>query len=137
MFYEILALTGDSQVTNLVILQAKLRSRYQQHKSAPDLIEFISEKQLIIKWTNFQFTIYKNTESYVLEESQDIARNFPQYPKIAKCDRRLEVSSDEDRQMEHFNDYIFIQETIEHLGRVFLYEPQTGQLYRSQSYANN
>lgn len=131
MYYAILGLTDDDRVTDLLVLQEKLRSRYQQDKFAPNLIDFFSEKQLIVKWSDFQFTIYKNTESYVLKESQDIAINFSQYPKIAKCARRLEVSSDKDRQMEYFNDYIFIQETIKHLGRVFLYEPQTLQLYRS------
>ncbi|MEM8675023.1 MAG: hypothetical protein AAGF83_14280 [Cyanobacteria bacterium P01_G01_bin.67] len=67
-------------------------------------------------------------KSYVLLESQDIAQSFPQYPKIKKCDRRLEVSSDDDSRMEYFNDYVFILELIEQLGIVFLYEPQTGRI---------
>ena len=69
-----------------------------------------------------------NEMPHVIEESREIAEDYaaerPDSALIAACDRRIEVSSAEDPDMDYFNDYLFVLEPLEALGAI-LFDDET------------
>ena len=71
-------------------------------------------------------------EPFVAEESRDMAAHFsacPRSAEIALSKRRVEiVSTDADPDMEHFNDFVFVCETLEKFRGLILFDPRSGDL---------
>ncbi len=83
-------------------------------------------------WDDWSISLHYSEDSYILEESQDIAEKYAQNrgdkEVIRNCRTRIELSSDTDSYGEHFNDYIAILEQIEIEFRgAILFDTQTKQ----------
>lgn len=76
------------------------------------------------------WTIYLNLNSkpWVIEESREIAKAIPESTAevvaITCCSRRVEVISDPDPDMEHFNDYVFVVEVLQSFKGVIAVDPR-------------
>ena|SRR5215510_3775574 len=87
---------------------------------------------LITLYFNDRWSFYIEWDSgrNVLEESHEIAQRFSvsaeQAQRIASCDCRISTSADDDPNMDYFNDYIFVLETLESFEGVILFDPDTG-----------
>jgi hypothetical protein len=71
------------------------------------------------------------TAPYVLIESGEIAERYGADRKdavqLAHAKSRVELWSDDDPQMDHINDYIFVLEAMERFTGAIIFEPQNGQ----------
>lgn len=68
-------------------------------------------------WEEWALFLAYSEASYILQESQEIARKYASLRSdgetIARCGSRIELWSDPDPEMQHFNDYINVLEQIE------------------------
>lgn len=126
MAYDLFALLTDEATITVAQLSKLLKAKFAPDQGAQVLLE--SEKSLAIKWKNWAFQIAYEDGPHVLEESREIAElhsaNRPDESLIAACRRRMIVVGDPDPNMEHFNDYLFIEEVFLTLPGVILYDPQ-------------
>ena len=83
-------------------------------------------------WGDFQINLTANFAAHILMESQEMAQHHQfasPWDKVAKCGWRIELWSNLDSEMDHFNDYIFVLETLEkQLGEVVMVDLSSGEL---------
>ena len=76
-----------------------------------------NENKLTVTIDDWDLSINRNSKPHVIEESREMADKFagqrPDKNEIASSGVRLEVSTDDDDNMDYFNDYL---EIIEKLG---------------------
>lgn len=85
---------------------------------------------LTVDLGDYQLKVWRASEEHVLEESEEMAsqdaQNHPARDRIALCHTRFEVSGDDDLHMDYFNDYVFVIEALEGLGKVYTYTQADG-----------
>lgn len=67
-------------------------------------------------WGDWKLHLCLSTDSWIAEECQEMAEDHshkPPYNLIAKCTRRIELWSEDDPNMDHFNDYVSVLSEIE------------------------
>ncbi len=78
----------------------------------------------------YKFYLKLNRETYVAEESAEIARQDfvvdEKKENIASCKSRYEMSADADPNMDYFNESLFIIEIFEKFPGVFIFDPNSG-----------
>jgi hypothetical protein len=89
--------------------------------------------ELTVAVGSFHFHIAFSDQPRVLQESIEIAAEFaadrPDRAAIARAACRFELSSDDDPDMDHFNDMLFICHAAESLGPVYIFDPQEGEFH--------
>jgi hypothetical protein len=128
--YELLILVSPETTTNLAALEATVRSEFSSLTPPQPVRTSIKNDRLTVDVQGFRFHVDFSCESHILEESQELAAQFaanhPARAAIARARCRLELTSDDDPDMDHFNDMIFICQAAEALGQVFIFDPQAG-----------
>jgi hypothetical protein len=117
MAYEaFVLLPSDSDVSIEKIHQ--IFKTYYSSKSN-DVTFNVKESKLTITIDNWNFRIDLNSEPYVIEESKDLAdlfaKNRLDKNEIASSGIRLEISTDDDDEMDFFNYYVESLEQLEKL----------------------
>lgn len=82
-----------------------------------------------IKFSGIEFTVVKNCMPHVVEESKELAEfaKPEEREDISKSKCRLEVSSGPDIDMNYFNDFLFLIQSAETLGRIWAFNPADGE----------
>ena len=74
------------------------------------------EKALVVRFGDWSVTIHLNRKEHVAvearEQAEALAKNRPDKEEIAGCGVRLEVVTDDDEDMDHFNDYLILVEKL-------------------------
>ena len=87
----------------------------------------------IIKVKNYCFYFSYIQEDWVAEESQDIANNAAKHREdkqlIANSKSRVEVSGDDDFDMDYFNDFVMLMEVIENCEKVVIFDYESGTFF--------
>jgi hypothetical protein len=126
MAYELIALLTDKAAVTLGQLSHELRQKFSSDPQAEILLQ--DEANLVVRWTEWAFRIAYEADPNVLEESREIAERYgasrPDESLLAACRRRITVMGDADPNMDHFNDYLFIEEVLMKLPGVILFDPQ-------------
>ena len=127
-WYELIVLLTDQ--TNLTVeeLVDRLRNRF-----SPDPVVTVSVEHgdlIRVQWDDWSFHLSYESEPYVVIESAEIADLYasthPGKPQIAVCKQRICMSGDDDPNMDHFNDFLFIHEVLESFSCIYLFDPQEG-----------
>lgn len=123
--YESLNLVDpDSNITIDALLE-ELQRFYAADKHAPKSITGASST-ITLRWPDYEMVVTRERLPNVLEESQEIAGRFgtahEKRERIALCDCRFVTRGDDDPDMLHFNDYLFIGEALERLGTVYRFD---------------
>jgi hypothetical protein len=91
----------------------------------------MKNEQLTVDVDGFRFYVDFSCQPHVLEESKEIAEQFaaahPSRVAIGKAACRFELTSDDDPEMDHLNDMIFICQAAEAIGHVYIFDPQAGE----------
>ena len=128
--YNALILIDPETQTTLAGLKNKIRQVFTGSLIKRVTVE-IADDELRLSWPNFTFRVRYVDGAHVLAESGEIAEKFAKKhsarDRIGQCRARFEVSSDEDPSMSHFNEFIFIIESAERLGRVYAFDPDAGE----------
>jgi hypothetical protein len=89
-------------------------------------------KEITISAKAWQVTLHLAEGPLVAEESREMGEHFTRCPRasdIAKCERRVDIwSTDPDPNMDHFNDFILVLETLEEYRGIILFDAKTGDL---------
>ncbi len=129
MYTALILIDPETQAT-LAGLKNKIRQVFTGSLIKRVTVE-IANDELRLSWPNFTFRVRYADGAHVLAESGEIAEKFAQKhnarDRIGQCRARFEVSSDEDPSMSHFNEFIFIIESAERLGRVYAFDPDAGE----------
>jgi len=128
--YECLVLIDPENDVTAAGLAAELRRFYATDSGAPsDILE--SGPTVKLRWQDYTMTVYRSSLPHVLEESAEIANEFaagrPDRARIARCQLRFEISAEDDPNMGHFNDYLFVGEALQRLARVYRFEQASGE----------
>ncbi|MBD2496508.1 hypothetical protein [Nostoc sp. FACHB-280] len=124
--YNALALiTPDCNIT-LADAEIKLVQFFNRDSTKPSMSLSRDDNRLRLTFDGWSLYIYLATEPSVLQESQEMANRFgqnhPDKAMIATCNSRLEISSDADENMDHFNDYVLSIEQLSKIPGIFLLE---------------
>lgn len=127
--YDYLAMISENSTLTLELLKEKLEKFYSKNERKIDIS--LTDKSIHLQIENFTFYISLNDDDYVLIESHDIAKNFAvlrtDREQIASCKKRIEISdTDNDDDVDYFNDSLYIIEILESFSGVFVFNPQDG-----------
>ena len=129
--YELLILVSPETTTNLAALETAVRSEFSSLTPPQPVRTSVRKDRLTVDVEGFQFHVDFSCEPHVLEESQEIAARFaanhPARAAIARARCRFELTSDDDPDMDHFNDLVFISQAAEAIGPVYIFDPQAGE----------
>jgi len=128
MAYSLLVLLTDQTTLTLDTLAQRLSKRFSYDPAV--VIEHGTSDVVLVQWGAWSVHIGYENEPHVAVESEDIADRFatshPSRSDIAFCMQRLSVSGDDDPNMDHFNDFLFVMEVLESYSGVYLFDPQEG-----------
>jgi hypothetical protein len=128
MAYSLLVLLTDQTTLTLDTLAERLRKRFSYDPAV--LIEHKTSDVVLVQWGAWSVHIIFENEPHVVVESEDIADRFaashPSRSEIATSKQRLCVSGDDDPNMDHFNDFLFVMEVLESYSGVYLFDPLEG-----------
>jgi hypothetical protein len=124
MSYEALVLLPADCVADLKAAEALLRKTLPQMRVS-------YEDQTLALSDGWEIRIGLNDEAHVIEESQEIVEEFgasrPDADRLATANRRFEVSTDPDPDMDRFNDYVLVLETLMSFEGAAAFDPQAGE----------
>lgn len=82
-----------------------------------------------IKFKGIEFEVVKNCKAYVSEEAKELAAfaKPEERENISKSRCRFEVSSGSDADMVYFNDFLFLIQSAESLGKAWAFNPADGE----------
>ena len=127
-WYELIVLLTDQSNLTVVELADRLRNRLSHDPAVTVSVEH--GDSIRVQWHDWSFHLNYESEPHVAVESAEIADLYasthPGKPNIAVCERRISMSGDDDPSMDHFNDFLFIQEVLESFSGVYLFDPQEG-----------
>ena len=130
MAYDLIALQTDEAADTLDQLGQQLKQTFASDPNAEVLLEGEGEgRYLVARWKGWAFQVAYEAGPHVLEESMEIAEHHhgpdrPDLDRIAACRRRITVTGNEDPNMDHFNDYLLLEEVFKKLPGVILFDPQ-------------
>ena len=123
--YESLVMVDPADAITVEQLAAELRRFYEGKPGAPAEI-VRSGQDIELRWPDYVLAVGRSRVPHVLEESKEIAeqagQQHPAREQIASCTCRFEMSGDDDPDMDHFNDYLFVGEALCRLGRVYWFD---------------
>ena len=129
VYESLILLDPETQITTDQ-LAAELQRFYKDKPGSPAELAVAGEG-LSLKWPGYTLEIGRSALPHVLEESVELAAEFgeerPDQARIAQCHTRFEVSGDDDPDMEHFNDYLFVGEAVLRLGRAYRFDQAAGE----------
>lgn len=120
MSYQYFALIQPDSNADIITLKENLDSFYLKSSKKPNIS--ILDKNITIAFDNFTFQIYLSDDDSVIEESIEMADDFKtdynhnefDKEKLKLCSKRFDISgSDDDYDMDYFNDSLFILQQIE------------------------
>ncbi len=112
-------------------LDALLSTTFGTNKNVQILSE---ENRTVIKWADWEFRVYYECGPDILQESQEIASSYaghrPDQESLSICNKWITIASDNDYEMVHFNDFIFLlQDLEEELPGAVMFVPEEGTFF--------
>ena len=131
MAYELIALLTDDADFTIGRLAELLRDEFSADPAATVGLEAHPSgagRRVAVHWGDWSLRAFWEDEPHVLEEFREIADAFagsrPDRERIAGCRRRITLAADDDPDMDHFNDYLFIMERLGRQEGVILFDPK-------------
>lgn len=129
--YELLILLTSPDIKGTEPYARAIEQEYATHKGGVRPLVKLVGDSIEIVFGQFKFYVDVSCAPHVLEESAEIALQFakghPEQRRIAQAACRYELHSDEDRDMEYFNDMVFLSEAASSLAGAFVFDPQAGE----------
>jgi len=130
--YESLILVDPDTRISAEQLAAELQRFYEGDSDAPPEIA-LHDGTIVLRWPGYELTIDRESMPHVLEESAELARRYavdhPERQRIARCSCRFSTHGEDDADMAHFNDYLFVGEAVARLGRVYHFDQSSSQFW--------
>jgi hypothetical protein len=127
-YYQCFGLISPKSYINLESLKSKIDAEYSRSTVPGETI--LKGQKLHVKIEHYQFYIVLATGSHVLEESVEMAAYAKDDPEkmadIQLCTKRFEMYGDPDPNMDFFNDFLLMQECMQAMGPVHIFDPQSG-----------
>jgi hypothetical protein len=130
MGYSALVLLPTDTATPLDQAEQRLRAFFNDAPArpcVPDIVRHQSALQLL--FCTWSLSIGLAADPHILREAQEItALLLPSYPDlayVATYAMRLEITTDLDPMMEHFNDYLLTLEQLAGIPGAVLLDPYT------------
>ena len=99
------------------------------------LVELQTDHQIIIRRNDWELRIALQDNPHAAIEAQEIAKRFVMddldRPIVASSLSYLSTSGDPDPKMDHFNEYVFVLETIEQYSGLYILDPDEGQIRKT------
>ncbi|WP_299005765.1 hypothetical protein [uncultured Shewanella sp.] len=124
--YEALILLSEAINPSLDKYAHEIEAFYQSSK-APSPQVSISQGSLKVVFDGIQFSIIQNCEASVAEESKTLAQLAESdQAQISEVSCRFELSSTPDYDMLYFNDYLFMLQAADKMGKVWAFKSADG-----------
>jgi hypothetical protein len=98
--------------------------------AAPDCLKIAISPSASGAGEDWQMRVYTNHDPSVLAESQEIAASHmepddPRQPTLSTYDFRIEIGCDPDPNMDRFNHYVRVLESLSTLPGAIVFDPST------------
>jgi hypothetical protein len=128
MSYETFVMLPTTTQVTLPEIETRLRTLFSNSiKTRPDFQISQRADYIELNFTNYRFYVGIADEPHVLREAQEIAAEFPEVEFKGEYDKRIEISADDDPNMDYFNDFVFIVEELQNLEGAIAYQHRIGQ----------
>jgi hypothetical protein len=129
IYYCYMGLIPPNSEATLEQLRDRLSNHYGKHNRTHTLE--LRDSHLRFKIQDYTFDIHYVAAPHVREESGEMAKYYKGDDQAAKleiqnCPARFEMSGDDDPNLDYFNDSIMIQEAMEALGIILIFDPFRG-----------
>lgn len=126
--YESAVLVDPEAEITIAQVAAELHRFYDAKPWAPTRMD-LHGQTLSLRWPGYLLEVARESLPHVVDESEEIARRYAashaHRDRIARCAVRFSTSGDDDPNMDHFNDYLYVGEAIGRLGRVYRFDQST------------
>jgi hypothetical protein len=129
MYESLIFLDPNVDISASQVAEA-LRAFYESHPDGPDEIRLDNEC-VTLHWGSYQLWVGREAVAHAQQEAAEIAERFgadhPDQERIARSRVRLSTGADDDPDMDHFNDYLYVGEVIGQLGKVYRFDQASGE----------
>lgn len=134
MGYELLGFLTESATITAEELVDLLRQKYASGIGA--LVNFKTvalnfNGSITVTWADWSIGLAISDAAWVVLESEEIAERYAKHradqSHIARCRRRIEVVSDDDPSIHHFNNYVSIVEVLEAVPGCIVFDSRIGK----------
>lgn len=124
--YESLIMIDKRSSISFDTLVNQIKEKYSSIDNTSIVVE---NEKLDITIRGWRLSVDYSEDSHVVEESKGLADQLvgELKTKVGTCTSRFEVSSDEDENMDFFNEYCILQQEIEELGTVYIFDCVSGE----------
>src|SRR6266508_2668166 len=128
MGYNALVLLPTDTATPLDQAEQRLWAFFNDMRARPFTPELVHhENMLHLLFSTWSLSIDLMADPYVLTEAQEsmaiLLPNYPELAYVATYVIRLEITTDLDPTMEHFNDYLLTLEQLAGIPGAVLFDP--------------
>ena len=130
--YESLILVDPDTDISTEQVASELRDFYKGDASAPHEIK-VHGQTISLCWPDYSIEICREAQPHVLDESAELAEQYaaqhPDRERISRCTCRFSTHAEDDEDLAHFNDYLFVGEAIARLGKVYRFDQSSAEFW--------
>ena len=128
--YEALILLSEGIAPKLGNYVNEISAFYEKQDNSDKPAIKSNDLEILIEFEGIKFIVQKNCSESVSLESSELQEylKLGENSGLSKSKCRYELKSSSDFEMTYFNDYLFILQAAEKLGKVWLFDPNSGKL---------
>jgi len=126
--YEALIMLEQALNPSIEDYAQKIVSFYESSGGQKPFVT-VDGESLVAKFDGITFSVNKNCGAHVLEESEGISTmaKSEEQAALSKSKCRFELKSTTDLDMLYFNDFLFLIQAAEKLGKVWAFDTAAGE----------
>lgn len=128
--YEALIMLSEEINPSVELYRQEIQKFYSASSGEkPNLL--IENGIINISFSDIDFNIVKNCSPHVANESEELSQmaKSEEREKLSESKCRFELSSSPDMDMIYFNDYLFLIQAAEKLGKVWAFSPADSEFF--------
>ena len=125
--YEAFVIFSQTNNTSIERYAQEIQAFYANSTGEKPVLK-VNGQTILVVFEGIQFSINRNCQPQVALESKELSRfAMSDHEEIAKSTCRLEISGAKDPQMNYFNDFLFLIQCAEQLGKVWTFNTRQGE----------
>ena len=129
-YYSSLVLIPNHHPLTLEELASRIQAKFSRRS---DTTVEVNKSRILIRVGDWTLRLTWEDQKHVAEESAEIASfiKHPDQDMVAQCSRRISTGGDDDPNMDHINDHIFVLEVFDSIPDLYYYDPMGGDFFKS------
>ncbi len=129
-YYASLVLVPNEHPLTFEKLASNIQAKFSGHLKA--VVE-VKKPEILIRVGEWSLRLTWEDQDHIAVESAEIASitKHPDQEIVVQCSRRISTGGDDDPDMKHINDHIFVVEVFDAIPGLYYYDPMNGDFFKS------